>query len=167
MSAVSPAVEVLTDCWNRIGVAGDAAVRNLSSTCIVIIAPYLPRPVSDCSTGRRHPAISMRPRSVSLRHPTPWFAMRQRAGLPHWRGMVGHSGTGSGRGPSACARAPRAHRGGLLAGLVNIRGELQLCVRFDQLLGITSGVNDVAVGAKEPKGISTSRPGKVARRGCS
>lgn len=28
------------------------------------------------------------------------------------------------------------HRGGLLAGLVNIRGELQLCVRLDKLLGI-------------------------------
>jgi chemotaxis-related protein WspD len=28
------------------------------------------------------------------------------------------------------------HRGGLLAGMVNIRGELQLCVRMDQLLGI-------------------------------
>ena len=29
------------------------------------------------------------------------------------------------------------HRGGLLAGLVNIRGELHLCVKLDQLLGIT------------------------------
>ncbi len=27
------------------------------------------------------------------------------------------------------------HRGGLLAGVVNIRGELHLCVRFDLLLG--------------------------------
>jgi chemotaxis-related protein WspD len=29
------------------------------------------------------------------------------------------------------------HRGGLLAGLVNFRGELHLCVRMDQLLGLT------------------------------
>ena len=28
------------------------------------------------------------------------------------------------------------HRGGLLAGLVNIRGELHLCVKLDQLLGV-------------------------------
>ena len=28
------------------------------------------------------------------------------------------------------------HRGGLLAGLVNVRGELHLCVRLDRLLGI-------------------------------
>jgi chemotaxis-related protein WspD len=31
------------------------------------------------------------------------------------------------------------HRGGLLAGLVNIRGELHLCVRLDLLLGLTRG----------------------------
>jgi chemotaxis-related protein WspD len=30
------------------------------------------------------------------------------------------------------------HRGGLLAGVVNIRGELHLCVRFDLLLGLAS-----------------------------
>ncbi len=29
------------------------------------------------------------------------------------------------------------HRGGLLAGLVNIRGELHLCARLDRLLGVT------------------------------
>lgn len=29
------------------------------------------------------------------------------------------------------------HRGGLLAGVVNIRGELHLCVRLDLLLGVT------------------------------
>ncbi|MBY0589125.1 chemotaxis protein CheW [bacterium] len=32
------------------------------------------------------------------------------------------------------------HRGGLLAGLVNIRGELQLCVRLDQALGMRKEV---------------------------
>jgi len=31
------------------------------------------------------------------------------------------------------------HRGGLLAGMVNIRGELHLCVRLDLLLGVASG----------------------------
>ncbi len=36
------------------------------------------------------------------------------------------------------------HRAGLLAGLVNIRGELQLCVRMDQLLGINSPTKEVS-----------------------
>jgi chemotaxis-related protein WspD len=34
------------------------------------------------------------------------------------------------------------HRGGLLAGQVNIRGELHLCVRLDLLLGISRGDTD-------------------------
>jgi chemotaxis-related protein WspD len=37
--------------------------------------------------------------------------------------------------PRPVHRVP--HRGGLLAGLVNIRGELHLCARLDQLLGLT------------------------------
>jgi chemotaxis-related protein WspD len=36
--------------------------------------------------------------------------------------------------PRSTHRVP--HRGGLLAGLVNVRGELHLCVRLDLLLGI-------------------------------
>jgi chemotaxis-related protein WspD len=43
-------------------------------------------------------------------------------------------------------RIPR--RAGLLAGLVNIRGELHLCVRLAQLLGITSSVRRQETGAK-------------------
>src|SRR5262249_18191734 len=38
------------------------------------------------------------------------------------------------------------HRGGLLAGLVNIRGELHLCVRLAQLLGFTRNAESGAVG---------------------
>src|SRR5205823_3279707 len=37
--------------------------------------------------------------------------------------------------PRRVHRVP--HRGGVLAGLVNIRGELHLCVHLDQVLGIT------------------------------
>jgi chemotaxis-related protein WspD len=46
--------------------------------------------------------------------------------------------------PRPVHRVP--HRGGLLAGLVNIRGELYLCARLDRLLGITRP-NDPADGA--------------------
>jgi chemotaxis-related protein WspD len=41
--------------------------------------------------------------------------------------------------PRAVHRIP--HRGGLLAGMANIRGELHLCVRFDLLLGIAVGAD--------------------------
>jgi chemotaxis-related protein WspD len=44
--------------------------------------------------------------------------------------------------PRPVHRVP--HRGGLLAGLVNIRGELHLCARLDLLLGITSAAEDTA-----------------------
>ena len=42
--------------------------------------------------------------------------------------------------PRPVHRVP--HCGGLLAGLVNIRGELQLCVRMDQLLGIETAARE-------------------------
>ena len=38
------------------------------------------------------------------------------------------------------------HRGGLLAGLVNVRGELHLCVRLDQLLGIAPATDATPKG---------------------
>jgi chemotaxis-related protein WspD len=41
--------------------------------------------------------------------------------------------------PRPAHRIP--HRGGLLAGIVNIRGELHLCARLDLLLGITPSEN--------------------------
>jgi chemotaxis-related protein WspD len=42
--------------------------------------------------------------------------------------------------PRSVHRVP--HRGGLLAGLVNIRGELHLCVDLAQLLGVTRAPAD-------------------------
>lgn len=41
------------------------------------------------------------------------------------------------------------HRGGLLSGLVNIRGELHLCVRLDLLLGIAR--NEAAPDREKPR----------------
>jgi chemotaxis-related protein WspD len=38
------------------------------------------------------------------------------------------------------------HRAGLLAGVVNIRGELHLCVRLDLLLGVTQGPAEETTG---------------------
>lgn len=43
------------------------------------------------------------------------------------------------------------HRGGLLAGLVNVRGELHLCVRLDLLLGADAPRADRAPRAARPR----------------
>ena len=53
--------------------------------------------------------------------------------------------------PRPIHRVP--HRGGLLSGLVNIRGELQLCVRLDQALGMRTPGNS----SKEPDHAKTAR----------
>jgi chemotaxis-related protein WspD len=48
------------------------------------------------------------------------------------------------------------HRGGLLAGMVNIRGELHLCARLDQLLGVTP-----VAGGSTPRLIVVRRDGEA------
>jgi chemotaxis-related protein WspD len=62
--------------------------------------------------------------------------------------------------PCAVHRVP--HRGGLLAGLVNIRGELYLCAHLDGLLGLA---RTVAASAGQTSGASSARARLlVARR---
>jgi chemotaxis-related protein WspD len=53
--------------------------------------------------------------------------------------------------PRPTHRVP--HRGGLLAGIVNMRGELQLCVRLDLLLGIEAAM----ANADQPRIIAMRR----------
>lgn len=43
------------------------------------------------------------------------------------------------------------HRGGLLAGMVNVRGELHLCVRLDVLLGVNPPARDRAPAGARPR----------------
>ena len=50
--------------------------------------------------------------------------------------------------PRTVHRVP--HRGGLLQGLVNIRGELHLCVRLGQLLGLTTPAETKGHPPEEP-----------------
>jgi chemotaxis-related protein WspD len=57
--------------------------------------------------------------------------------------------------PRPIRRVPR--RAGLLAGLVNIRGELHLCVRLAQLLGISSGVRPSGTESERQQSVVTSR----------
>jgi chemotaxis-related protein WspD len=126
-----------TDCWNRVGVWGDG-------TC-----PELP-PVVHChncpvfsAAGRRfldaRPPVGYAAEWADRLAPSPDAVAAGRETLlvfrirEEWLAL-----------PVAALveviplrpviRVP--HRAGLLAGMVNIRGELQLCVRMDQLLGI-------------------------------
>jgi chemotaxis-related protein WspD len=57
-------------------------------------------------------------------------------------------------GPRAAHRVP--HRGGLLAGVVNIRGELHLCVRLKVLLGMST---EVPPGASQNPRLIVMRDG--------
>jgi len=57
--------------------------------------------------------------------------------------------------PRPVHRVP--YRAGLLAGLVNIRGELQLCVHLSKLLGIVDSVTPIAAEPIEKPLASASR----------
>lgn len=150
---ISLAVTSWTDCWNRVGVWGDG-------TC-----PQLP-PVVHCHNCPVFSAAGRR--FLDARSPEGYadeWADRLATGLDdaaadqetllvfrireEWLAL-----------PVAALveviplrpviRVP--HRAGLLAGLVNIRGELQLCVRMDQLLGIEeSPVRQPVGGAAIPR----------------
>jgi chemotaxis-related protein WspD len=125
------------DCWNRIGVQGDRSCPELARVlhchnCPVFAAAgrrfldtpspdgyldewteRLARPLEEAATDLQ---------SVLLfRLGDEWLA------LPV--DVLVEVTT-----PRPVHRVP--HRGGLLAGLVNVRGELYLCVRLDRLLGI-------------------------------
>jgi chemotaxis-related protein WspD len=159
MSAASPDVEILTDCWNRIGVGGDRSCPELVEVvhchnCPVFAAAgqrLLDRPPppnyldeanerlatsAETAVGESHSALVFRIGEEWLALPVQVLVEVHTLRPVH--------------------RIP--HRGGLLAGLVNIRGELQLCVRFDQLLGISSAETDArSLDADErQKGSTTS-----------
>jgi len=126
-----------TDCWNRIGVWGDRSCPELIPTvhchnCPVFAAAgrrfldtpppegYLAEwterliaPVEETATDLQSALI--------FRLGEEWLALRVQALLEVTN-------------PRPVHRVP--HRAGLLAGLVNIRGELHLCVHLARLLGL-------------------------------
>jgi chemotaxis-related protein WspD len=53
------------------------------------------------------------------------------------------------------------YRGGLLAGLVNIRGELYLCVKLGRLLGTADGESAAGAEAEEEQTLATARQGQA------
>lgn len=124
-------------CWHRVGVWGDRSCPELPKVthchnCPVFAAAgrrFLdgppPRGYLDEWTDRlAAPETLARGEELSVlvfRLGEEWLAMPIAALVEVTR-------------PAPSHRVP--HRGGLLAGLVNIRGELHLCVRLDLLLGV-------------------------------
>src|SRR5262245_7888847 len=127
------------DCWNRIGVRGDRSCPELPKVVHCQNCPVF------ASAGRRFldapspdgyldewterlaapvdEAASDLQSVLTFRLGEEWLALPVQVLLEVTT-------------PRPVHRVP--HRGGLLAGLVNNRGELHLCVRLAQLLGITA-----------------------------
>jgi chemotaxis-related protein WspD len=129
----------LDDCWNRIGVWGDQSCPELLQAvhchnCPVFAAAsrrfldapppgtYLDEWTERLIAPMEEPANDLQ--SVLIfRLGEEWLALRIHVLLEVTNMRPVH---------------PVPHRAGLLAGLVNIRGELNLCVYLAQLLGITT-----------------------------
>lgn len=148
MNATRPAsaltvLDPQEQCWNKIGIRGDRSCPELLKHTHCNNCPVF------AAAGRRF-----------LDAPTPTGY------LDEWTArLAGRDGTRDGDETSVLVfrlgdewlalpvavlvevTRPRTlhripHRGGLLAGMVNIRGELQLCVRLDLLLGTTVVAGD-------------------------
>lgn len=120
------------DCWNRIGVRGDRSCPELPRVghchnCPVFAAAGrqlldAPPPEGYLDDWTERLAASQTQSVLAFRLAEEWLALP----VPVLVEVTA---------PRPVRRIP--HRGGLLAGLVNIRGELHLCARLDQLLGIS------------------------------
>ncbi|QJW97683.1 chemotaxis protein CheW [Frigoriglobus tundricola] len=133
-------IDPTEQCWNRIGVRGDRSCPELAkvthcNNCPVFAAAgrrFLdaPSPVGYLEEWTTRLAARDDDREgdqtsvLVFRLGDEWLALPVAVLVEVTRPRVVH-------------RVP--HRGGLLAGLVNIRGELNLCVRMDQFLGVEGG----------------------------
>jgi chemotaxis-related protein WspD len=155
------------DCWRRIGVWGDRSCPELAKVvhchnCPVFAAAgrrFLDGPAPEAYREEWTERLAAPPEEAAtdlqsaliFRLGEEWLALRTQV-------LVEVAG------PRPLRRVP--HRGGPLAGLVNIRGELLLCVRLDQVLGLTADAEAVAT-APTPDSRQLTTPGKrliVARR---
>jgi chemotaxis-related protein WspD len=147
-----------TDCWRRIGVWGDRSCPELTKlvhchNCPVFATAgrrFLDAPSPDgyveewterLITPAEATATDLQ--SVLIFRVGPeWLALRVQmlVEVTHLRPVH---------------RVP--HRAGLLAGVVNIRGELHLCVHLSQLLGIALESDGAAVPQNNGAAVSPSR----------
>jgi chemotaxis-related protein WspD len=148
------------DCWNRIGVFGDRS------------CPELPR-VGHChncpvfaAAGRRFldgpaPPGYLEEWAARLAEPEA-AAAGELLGVLVFR--IGSEWLALPVGVLVEVTAPRPihrvpFRGGLLAGLVNVRGELHLAVRMEQLLGIRAADDGIDTRAGLPRLLVVRRGG--------
>lgn len=145
--------QVEGDCWNHIGIRGDRSCPELAKVvhchnCQVFATAgrrFLdaPSPVGYLDEWTNRLASPIEVSSADLqgvlifRLADEWLAFRVQVLAE----VTSHR---------RVHRVP--HRGGLLAGLVNIRGELHLCVHLDQALGL------------QPSGEGTFQPDAPARQ---
>lgn len=137
MSAPLPVVTPADACWNAIGVWGDRTCPKLVEAthchnCPVFATagrrfldgPSPPDYLGEWTSRLAEPEQTATADAVSVlvfRLGGEWLALPVGVLVEVTRERTPH-------------RIP--HRGGLLAGLVNIRGELHLCARLDRLLGV-------------------------------
>jgi len=133
------------DCWNRIGVWGDRSCPELAGAvhchnCPVFAAAgrqFLDAPSPPGYLEDWAERLAALPETAAgdlqsvliFRLADEWLALPAAV-------LVEVTG------PRPVHRIP--YRGGVLAGLVNIRGELHLCARLDHLLGITNQAAELA-----------------------
>jgi chemotaxis-related protein WspD len=144
MTALPTLPSTSDDCWNRIGVRGDRSCPELSvvghcHNCPVFAAAgrrFLDAPSPDgyLDEWTERLAAPVVEASSDLRSVLIFRISEEWLALPV--AVLVEVTT-----VRAIHRVP--HRAGLLAGLVNVRGELHLCVRLAQLLGIESSAEKV------------------------
>src|SRR5262245_43441453 len=147
MTLPLPLRNAQADCWNRIGVWGDRSCPELPPVvhcrnCPVFAAASrgfldVPSPAGYLEEWTERLTAPIEEAATDLhsvlifRLGEEWLALRVQVLL-------------EATNPRPIHRVP--HRAGLLAGLVNIRGELHLCVHLDRLLGIKSKIKDQESG---------------------
>jgi chemotaxis-related protein WspD len=130
------------DCWNRIGVWGDQSCPELTEAVHCHNCPVFatasrrfldaPPPASYLEEWTERLIAPIEEKANDLqsilifRLGEEWLALRVQVLLEVTSPRPVH---------------PIPHRAGLLAGLVNIRGELHLCIHLAQLLGVKTGKN--------------------------
>ena len=133
-----PVVIAPADCWKRIGIWGDRSCEQLASVGHCHNCPVFtqagrrfldaPSPEGYLDEWTRRLAVPLEEASADLLGVLIFRLAQEWLALPV--GVLVEVTS-----PRRVHRVP--HRAGVLAGLVNIRGELHLCVHLDQVLAIT------------------------------
>ena len=134
---MTPLPVATNDCWNRIGVRGDRSCPELAAAvhcqnCPVFAAAgrkFLDAPIpagyreewADRLAATNEDDCTEHESVLIFRIADEWLAMNVHS--------LVEVAT-----PKPVHRVP--HRGGILAGLVNVRGELHLCIQLAKVLGI-------------------------------